>query len=56
MKTRTLAHYCRALFRGSWVDVRDISQAHVLSLQKEPAGGNRYIVAAGCATMQDFGE
>ena len=38
------------------MDVRDIAQAHVVSLQKELAGGNRFIITAGSATMQDFGE
>ena len=39
-----------------YVDVRDIAQAHVLALQKEQAGGNRFIIAAGPFKWQDFGE
>jgi nucleoside-diphosphate-sugar epimerase len=31
----------------SWVDVRDIANAHVHALEKEEAGGNRFIITAG---------
>ena len=30
-----------------WIDVRDVAEAHVLSLQRENAGGERIIVSAG---------
>lgn len=30
-----------------WVDVRDVALAHVLMLEKEEAGGERFIVSAG---------
>jgi hypothetical protein len=30
-----------------WIDVRDLANAHVLSLEKECAGGERIIVSAG---------
>ena len=39
-----------------WVDVRDIAYAHTLALQKEAAGGSRYIISAGPFKYQDFGE
>ncbi|KAG2007013.1 D-lactaldehyde dehydrogenase [Coprinopsis cinerea AmutBmut pab1-1] len=32
---------------SSWVDVRDVAQAHVLALENEKAGGERIIVAEG---------
>ncbi|KDQ65078.1 hypothetical protein JAAARDRAFT_28742 [Jaapia argillacea MUCL 33604] len=41
-------------FRSTWVDVRDLALAHILALQKEQAGGNRFIVCAGTFTWQDF--
>lgn len=31
---------------GSWVDVRDCALAHVLSLEKSAAGGERMIIAS----------
>ncbi|KAL1943163.1 hypothetical protein VTO73DRAFT_4834 [Trametes versicolor] len=33
--------------KGSWVDVRDFAEAHLLVLTKPEAGGERYIIAAG---------
>ncbi|KAI0088795.1 NAD(P)-binding protein [Irpex rosettiformis] len=39
---------------GSWVDVRDLAQAHVLAFQKEAAGGERIIVASGPFTWQQW--
>lgn len=33
-----------------WIDVRDLANAHVLSLEKEAAGGERIIVSAGTAS------
>ncbi|THG93230.1 hypothetical protein EW026_g7951, partial [Hermanssonia centrifuga] len=37
-----------------WIDVRDLALAHILSLQKEAAGGNRFIVSSGVFKWQDF--
>ncbi|PSS37994.1 hypothetical protein PHLCEN_2v177 [Hermanssonia centrifuga] len=37
-----------------WIDVRDVALAHILSLQKEAAGGNRCIVSSGVFKWQDF--
>ncbi|KAJ7490833.1 D-lactaldehyde dehydrogenase [Mycena latifolia] len=39
---------------GCWVDVRDLALAHVRALQKEEAGGERIIIAAGAFTWQDW--
>ncbi|EIW55904.1 NAD-P-binding protein [Trametes versicolor FP-101664 SS1] len=39
---------------GSWVDVRDIAQAHVEALLKPEAAGNRFIVSSGGFRFQDF--
>jgi len=38
---------------GNFVDVRDVALAHVAGLQKQEAGGNRYITSAGAFTWQD---
>ncbi|PCH42485.1 NAD(P)-binding protein [Wolfiporia cocos MD-104 SS10] len=38
----------------SWIDVRDLADAHVLALQKEEAEGNRIIVAEGTWKWQDW--
>jgi len=43
-----------AAFQGSWVDVRDVAHAHILSLQVEAAGGNRFIIAGGNFIWQDW--
>ena len=43
-------------FRGSYVDVRDVAQAHISALQKLEAGGLRLILSAGPHKFQDFGE
>ena len=32
---------------NSWVDVRDIAEAHVVALEKPEAGGERIIFSAG---------
>ena len=32
---------------GAWIDVRDLSLAHLLALENETAGGERIIVCAG---------
>ncbi|OJT09208.1 hypothetical protein TRAPUB_14345 [Trametes pubescens] len=39
---------------GSWVDVRDIAQAHVLALLKPEAAGNRFIMSSQEFKFQDF--
>lgn len=36
---------------NSWVDVRDIAQAHVVALQKPKAGGERILVSVGKALL-----
>ena len=41
---------------NSWVDVRDTALAHVLALQKEEAGGERFIISGGRFTWQDWGK
>ena len=33
--------------RYSWVDVRDIAEAHVVALEKPEAGGERILFSAG---------
>ncbi|KAF5348374.1 hypothetical protein D9758_010929 [Tetrapyrgos nigripes] len=37
-----------------WVDVRDVSQAHVRALETPAAGGERIIIAAGSFVWQDI--
>ncbi|KAH6891736.1 hypothetical protein BKA70DRAFT_1537574 [Coprinopsis sp. MPI-PUGE-AT-0042] len=37
-----------------WVDVRDIADAHILSLEKEAAGGERILVNAGSFLWHDW--
>ncbi|KAF8206881.1 hypothetical protein K438DRAFT_1577352 [Mycena galopus ATCC 62051] len=39
---------------NSWIDVRDLGRAHVLSLLKEAAGGERIIVTAGKFVWQEW--
>ncbi|KAJ7766216.1 D-lactaldehyde dehydrogenase [Mycena metata] len=39
---------------GCWIDVRDLALAHVRALQKEEAGGERMIIAAGAFAWQDW--
>ncbi|KAJ6596330.1 hypothetical protein DFH09DRAFT_905482 [Mycena vulgaris] len=39
---------------GCWIDVRDLALAHVHALQKEEAGGERIIIAAGAFSWQDW--
>jgi nucleoside-diphosphate-sugar epimerase len=34
-----------------WIDVRDLAAAHVISLEKESAGGERIIVSAGTSSL-----
>lgn len=36
-----------ATFHDSWVDVRDVADAHVNALERPEAGGQRFIVSAG---------
>jgi len=38
----------------AWVDVRDISQAHILALQREEAAGMRFIISSGKWVWQDW--
>jgi len=38
---------------GFWIDVRDCAKAHVLSLQKEKAGGERMLITGGAFKWQD---
>lgn len=39
----------------AWVDVRDVSEAHVLALEVPAAGGERIIVSGGSPFVwQDF--
>jgi nucleoside-diphosphate-sugar epimerase len=50
--------YCcctQRMFSNAWVDVRDVADAHVKSLQKDEAGSERIIVCGGSWTWQDFG-
>ncbi|RXW23016.1 hypothetical protein EST38_g2831 [Candolleomyces aberdarensis] len=39
---------------NSWVDVRDLADAHVLALEKEEAGGQRIIVTQGAYIWQEW--
>ncbi|TFK33136.1 D-lactaldehyde dehydrogenase [Crucibulum laeve] len=39
---------------NSWIDVRDLADAHVTSLEKEEAGGERIITSAGRVTWQEW--
>lgn len=41
---------------GSWVDVRDVALAHVLALEKEEAGGERFLTSAGPWSRQEICE
>jgi len=41
-------------FQGGWIDVRDVSLAHVLAIEKEDAGGKRFIIASGMFVWQDW--
>jgi len=36
----------------AFVDVRDLADAHVLALQKDDAGGHRFVIAGGSYTWQ----
>ncbi|CCM04261.1 uncharacterized protein FIBRA_06430 [Fibroporia radiculosa] len=39
---------------GEWIDVRDLAQGHVLAIQKEEAGGERFVVTQGPWKWQDW--
>ncbi|KAF7337332.1 D-lactaldehyde dehydrogenase [Mycena sanguinolenta] len=39
---------------GCWIDVRDLALAHVRALEKEEAGGERIIIAAGAFAWQHW--
>lgn len=39
---------------SSWVDVRDVAEAHVRALLKQEAGGHRIIVSAGNHNWQEW--
>ena len=41
-------------FQGSWVDVRDLAEAHVRSFEREEASGKRFIVTSGNFVWQDW--
>lgn len=41
-------------YQGSWIDVRDVSRAHVRAMQKEEAGGKRFLLEGGQFVWQDF--
>jgi nucleoside-diphosphate-sugar epimerase len=37
---------------SNWIDVRDLAEAHVRVLEKQEAGGERFIVSAGMCGYQ----
>ncbi|KAH6883793.1 hypothetical protein BKA70DRAFT_1238218 [Coprinopsis sp. MPI-PUGE-AT-0042] len=39
---------------SGWVDVRDVADAHVLALEKEEAGGERFLITADSFIWQDW--
>jgi len=39
---------------GAWVDVRDLADAHLLALEKNEAGGERFIICKGKFVWQEF--
>jgi nucleoside-diphosphate-sugar epimerase len=41
---------------SNWVDVRDVALVHVVALEKEEAGGERFITSSGPFTYQDVRE
>ena len=43
-------------FSSNLVDVRDVALGHVLSLEKEIAGGQRFITSAGSFSFEEFRE
>ncbi|KAI0819665.1 NAD dependent epimerase/dehydratase [Trametes gibbosa] len=42
--------------KGTWVDVRDFAQAHILALTKPEVGGERFIITAGPFLWSHWGE
>ncbi|KAH6883771.1 D-lactaldehyde dehydrogenase [Coprinopsis sp. MPI-PUGE-AT-0042] len=40
--------------RNVWIDVRDLAEAHVRALEREKAGGERFVIGAGSFIWQDF--
>jgi nucleoside-diphosphate-sugar epimerase len=40
--------------QGSWVDVRDAALAHVVALEREAAGGERFLAAGGAFSFQEM--
>ena len=43
------------MYRAVYVDARDLAEAHVLSLTKPEASGERIIISVGPYKWQDFG-
>ncbi|EIN05348.1 D-lactaldehyde dehydrogenase [Punctularia strigosozonata HHB-11173 SS5] len=43
-----------ATLGNAWVDVRDLAEAHRLAIEKEAAGGERFIVTPGPFKWQDW--
>ncbi|EPQ50349.1 NAD P-binding protein [Gloeophyllum trabeum ATCC 11539] len=43
-----------ATLGNCWIDVRDLALAHVLAIETQEAGGNRFIVSQGTFKWQDF--
>ena len=41
-------------FQGEWVDVRDVSYAHVRAIEVPEAGGNRFITSSEGFIWQDW--
>ena len=41
-------------FQGQWVDVRDVSIAHVKAIEVEGGGGSRFITSAEGFVWQDW--
>ncbi|KAG6809992.1 hypothetical protein H0H93_015323 [Arthromyces matolae] len=39
---------------SAYIDVRDVAEAHTLALEKEAAGGERFIISAGSYVWQDW--
>lgn len=43
-----------ATLGSCWIDVRDLALAHILAIEKQEAGGNRFLVSQGPFKWQDF--
>lgn len=50
------ADHARLTAGNGWVDVRDLALAHVRTLERHAAGGERIIVCAGSFVWQDWRE